>query len=433
MTSSYLMKRIFLIALAIAILVPAMVIGIEVVREPGSDHAELPMTNAGEQIARGRYLASAGNCMACHTTRGGKEYAGGRAIATPFGNIYSSNITPDRETGIGNWTSGDFWRALHNGKSKDGSFLYPAFPYPNYTKVTRADSDAIFAYFRTLAPVKQDNKEHDLRFPYNQRALLAFWRALYFSPGEYRAQAHQSPEWNRGAYLVQGLGHCSACHTSRNALGGSIAKADLAGGMIPMLNWHASSLTADGETGLGDWAVNDITDLLKTGVSQRGAVFGPMAEVVSRSLQHLSPTDIRSMAVYLKSIPKSDTVTAPESVRVAGDAGLVLKQGAKLYEQHCAECHKADGRGAPPAYPPLAGNRSLTVHSVVNPIRIVLNGGYSPSTAGNPRPYGMPPFGAVLTDGEMAAVVTYIRMTWGNHGEPVSPIEVGRFRGAPIE
>jgi mono/diheme cytochrome c family protein len=427
------MKRIFRIALAIAILVPVMVIGIEMIREPGSDQAGVPVENISEQIARGRYLASAGNCMACHTTRGGKEYAGGRAIGTPFGNIYSSNITPDKETGIGTWTSDDLWRALHNGKSKDGSFLYPAFPYPSYTKTTRADSDAMFAYFKTLAPVTQKNKEHDLRFPYNQRVLLAFWRALYFSPGEYQAQPNQSAEWNRGAYLVQGLGHCSACHTSRNSLGGTLAKADLAGGMIPMLNWYASSLTSDAETGLGDWDVKDIADLLQTGVSQRGAVFGPMAEVVSASLQHLSPGDIRSMAIYLQSIPKSDPVVKSESVRVYEDADAVLKRGAKLYEQHCVECHKADGKGAPPAYPPLADNRSLAARSAVNPIRIVLNGGYAPSTAGNPRPYGMPPFSATLTDEEVAAVVSYIRTTWGNNGTLVSPIDVVRFRGVPIE
>jgi mono/diheme cytochrome c family protein len=428
------MKRILFSILAAIVIVPAAVIGIEIMREPGSAEVSVPVADAAGQIARGSYLARAGDCMACHTARGGQQYAGGRAIPTPFGNIFSPNITPDTATGIGTWTANDFWRALHNGKSKDGSFLYPAFPYPNYTKVTRADSDAMFAYFKTLTPVQQANKEHELRFPYNQRILLAGWRALYFRPGVYRAEPNQSAEWNRGAYLVQGLGHCSACHTSRNAFGATDAKADLAGGMIPMLNWYASSLTSDATAGLGDWEAQHIEDLLKTGVSQRGAVFGPMAEVVSESLQHLSKSDIASMATYLKSIPQTGAATTPPSIRVAQqEAESMLKLGANIYEKHCVECHRASGEGIPPAYPPLAGNRSLTTHSALNPIRMVLNGGYPPSTEGNPRPYGMPPFGPVLNDSEVAAVVSYIRHSWGNGGGLVSPAEVGRHRGVPVD
>jgi mono/diheme cytochrome c family protein len=428
------MKRILFFILAAIILIPAVVIGIEIVREPGSDQASIPVANGSEQIARGSYLARAGNCMACHTSRGGKEYAGGRAISTPFGNIFSSNITPDAATGIGKWTSDDFWRALHNGKSRDGSFLYPAFPYPSYTNVTRADSDAIFAYFKTLAPVNQPNKEHELRFPYNQRILLAGWRALYFRPGEYRPEPDKSAEWNRGAYLVQGLGHCSACHTSRNALGATDVKADLAGGMIPMLNWYASSLTSDAEADLGDWEIRHIADLLKTGVSERGAVFGPMAEVVGKSLQHLTDGDVTAMATYLKTLPQTGAPPQPRSMKVsAQEADSVLKLGGKLYEKYCAECHKGNGEGMPPGYPPLSGNRSLTAHSAINSIRIVLNGGYPPSTGGNPRPFGMPPFGPELTDSEVAAVVSYIRNAWGNRADLVSPSEVGGYRGVPVE
>lgn len=427
------MKRILFAVLALVILVPLAVIGTQLASDPGSDQPGIVPANTAEQIQRGEYLARAGNCMACHTSRGGNEYAGGRAIATPFGSIYSSNITPDAETGIGKWTADDFWRAIHNGKSKDGKFLYPAFPYPNYTKVTRADADAMYAYLQTIPPVRQGNKENELRFPYNQRYLLAFWRALYFTPGEFEVQQQESPQWNRGAYLVQGLGHCAACHTARNALGGTIAGGDLAGGMIPMLNWYASSLTSDSGTGLGAWDVKDIADLLKTGVSRRGAVFGPMAEVVSGSLQHLSQTDIDAMAVYLKSVPETGSGKAQQVARPVGNEEAMLKQGAKLYEQLCVECHKADGKGVPPAYPPLAGNQSLSVSSALNPIRIVLNGGYPPSTKGNPRPYGMPPFGSTLNDNEVAAVVSYIRTSWDNKGTLVSPIDVGRARGVPIE
>ena len=433
MNAGRYMKRIFIAVLALAILVPIAVIGIQVASDPGSDRPSVPPANPAEQIKQGAYLAVAGNCMGCHTTRGGNEYAGGRVIATQFGNIYSTNITPDAETGIGTWTVDDFWRALHNGKSKDGQFLYPAFPYPNYTKVTRADSDAMFAYFKTIPPVRQTNKEHDLQFPYNQRILLAFWRTLYFTPGEFQAPKTESEQWIRGAYLVQGLGHCAACHTSRNAWGGTLTGRDLEGGMIPMQNWYASSLTSDSEAGLATWNEKDIADLLKTGVSQRGAVFGPMAEVVSNSLQHLSQSDIDAMAVYLKSIPKADSKPAPDVARTSNDAATTLSQGGKLYERLCVECHQADGRGLPPDYPPLAGNHSLSAQSAVNPIRMVLNGGYPPSTAGNPRPYGMPPFGSTLNDDEVAAVVSYIRSSWGNSGRAVSPIEVSRLRGAPTE
>jgi mono/diheme cytochrome c family protein len=371
--------------------------------------------------------------MACHTARGGKPYAGGRAIPTPFGAVFAPNITPDAATGIGSWSADDFWRALHNGKSKDGRFLYPAFPYTEYTKVTRADADAMFAYLRTLAPVQQANREHELRFPYNQRLLLAGWRALYFRPGVYRNDPSRASDWNRGAYLVQGLGHCSACHTSRNTFGASELDAGLAGGMIPGLNWYAPSLTSNAQAGVGDWEVRHIAELLKTGVSARGTASGPMAEVVGQSLQHLSDADVAAMAGYLKSLPHDGAQpSAAPAEALPQEAERVLKLGAKLYEDHCMTCHKANGAGVPPAYPPLAGNRALTMQTAVNPIRMVLHGGYPPSTGGNPRPFGMPPFGPALNDGEVAAVVSYIRNAWGNRAALVSAAEVGRYRSVPL-
>jgi mono/diheme cytochrome c family protein len=389
---------------------------------------------ADAQLARGRYLALAGNCAGCHTARGGAPYAGGRAVETPFGNVYASNLTPDVKTGLGTWTADDFWRALHHGKSKDGTLLYPAFPYPNYTRVTRADADALFAYLRTLAPVAQPNREHTLRFPYNNRFLLAGWRRLYFTPGVFKPAADRDAEWNRGAYLVQGLGHCNACHTGRDALGGSNLKADLAGGMIPMLNWYAPSLTSDVEAGLGNWQVEHIVELLKTGVSARGAVFGPMSEVVYKSLQHLTDSDARALAVYLKSLPQTPAPADAGGPPVAAaEMQRVMTLGATLYDRNCKECHAVDGNGRPPAYPPLAGNRALTMRSAVNPIRMVLNGGFPPGTAGNPRPYGMPPFRPTLNDDEVAAVVSYIRNSWGNRAGLVSPLEVDRFRSAPMD
>lgn len=427
------MKKILLIILAVISIVPAAIIGIQIFHDPGSDIPSVPVANKEEQVSRGHYLALAGNCMGCHTARGGQQFAGGRAISTPFGSIYAPNITPDEKTGIGSWTANDFWRALHNGKSKDGSFLYPAFPYTNYTNVTRADSDAMFAYFKSLSPVSQSNKEHDLRFPYNQRIMLAGWRTLYFTPGEFTSDQAKSGEWNRGAYLVQGLGHCSACHTSRNALGGEVNSAGLRGGMIPMLNWYASPLTSGRDSGLGNWEVKDIADLLQHGVSDKGSASGPMAEVVRESLQHLSTEDVTAMANYLKSLSQADQPQVAVKHADEEEFKRVMKQGAAIYEKQCVECHRPNGEGMPPGYPPLANNRSLTMTSAVNPIRMVLNGGYPPATKGNPRPYGMPPFGPFLSDTEVAAVVSYMRNSWGNQGLLISPVEVSRNRAVPIE
>ncbi|HSH91537.1 MAG TPA: cytochrome c, partial [Ramlibacter sp.] len=263
-------------------------------RGEGEIHDVPPLVPpTGETVARGGYLVRAGNCMACHTERGGAPLAGGRAIETPFGTVYSSNITPHKETGIGTWNADHFWRALHNGRAKDGRLLYPAFPYPNYTLVTRADADAIYAYLRSVPAVERPNAGHRLYWPYSTQAALAVWRALYFSPGRHEDDAVQSAQWNRGAYLVRGLGHCSACHTTRNALGANSDVMDLSGGLIPMQNWYAPSLTSRSEAGLGDWEPPQIVKLLQSGVAPRGSVLGPMAEVVLQSTQHLSPEDLR--------------------------------------------------------------------------------------------------------------------------------------------
>ncbi len=394
---------------------------------PASSPAAWATTPAN--IQRGAYLARAGDCMACHTMRGGAAYAGGRALETPFGSVVAPNITPDAATGIGNWSADDFWNALHNGKAKDGRLLYPAFPYTNYTRVTRADSDALYAYLRSIAPQRQQNPSHELRFPYNQQWALAAWRLLYFRPGVYQPDTQRDANWNRGAYLVDGLGHCSACHSSRNSLGAS--EAGLSGGLIPQLGWYAPSLTADNEAGLGSWDTAHIEQLLRTGVSPRATVFGPMAEVVARSLQHLSAPDVHAMAVYLKSLPASPEVAS--SAPTGPEVERIIKAGKALYEHHCADCHGADGKGKEGVYPPLAGNRALTTREPVNAIRIVLNGGFAPGTAGNPRPYGMPPYGPVLQDAEVAEVVTYLRASWGNAASAVTPADVNRYRAVPLD
>ncbi|WP_432240967.1 c-type cytochrome [Herbaspirillum robiniae] len=418
---------------AAVIVVPAAVLAWQALRpeDPGSPS---PVTDRAQQVRRGQYLARAGNCMACHTMRGGAAYAGGRAIATPYGAIYSSNITPDRETGIGRWSADDFWRALHHGRSRDGSFLYPAFPFTSYTKLTRDDTDALFAYLQSLPAVGRPNQEHALRFPYDQRFLLAGWRALFFEPGEFRPDAGQSAQWNRGAYLTQGIGHCAACHSERNAFGASVNAGQLAGGMVLGLDWYAPPLNSHADTGLGKWDPAHLQALLKTGVSPHGAVFGPMAEVVGRSLQYLEDDDIAAMALYLKSLPAADAHSdSPARQPEAAEAERIMTQGKKLYGELCVDCHASRGQGVAPDYPPLNGNQAVNGPLAVNAIRVVLNGGFPPSTAGNPYPFGMPPFGPRLSDQEVAAVVSYIRNSWDNRGGFVSPSDVNRYRSVPAE
>jgi mono/diheme cytochrome c family protein len=385
-------------------------------------------------VERGRYLAQAGDCIACHTVPGRRIFSGNRPMPTPFGTLYAPNITPDPETGIGKWTSDDFYKMMHTGRSRDGSLLYPAMPFAAYTKVTRADCDAIFAYLRSVAPVRQRNRAHELRFPYNNRSLLIGWRTLYFTEGEYRPDPTKSAEWNRGAYLVEGLGHCSMCHTAINVLGGSSEAQAFQGGLIPMQNWYAPSLTSNKEAGLGEWDIQDIVDLLQAGVANRGTTYGPMAEVVFNSLQYLSDADARAMAIYLKSLPGADSSAPdPGNTPLSAEATQTFSEGKRVYDLHCASCHGSDGKGKPPHWPPLANNQSIEMRSAVNPIRMVLNGGYPPGTRRNPMPYGMPPFAQALSDVEVAAVVTYIRTAWGNRGAPVTPRESNELRAATVE
>lgn len=424
------MKRALLLAVVViaAALASTLLLRTEAPRAPTAAAPAAPA-----DIGRGEYLALVGDCLACHTVRGGKQYAGGLPMATPFGTLYTPNITPDKETGIGSWSPEEFRRALHEGVGRDGAYLYPAFPYNNYTRVTRADVDAMYAYFMSLPPVRQPNRPHEMRFPYSQRQLLAGWRTLYFSAGEFKPNPNQSAEWNRGAYLVEGLGHCNACHGQRNMLG-AVKDDDVGGGLIPLQNWYAPSLTSNRESGLGDWDAKDIVDLLRTGVSARGAVFGPMSAVVSHSLQNMTLGDLAAMAVYLKSQVEKGAAAEATQVRPSQQqAGAMMKEGAAIYEKHCAECHQPDGTGVPRVYPPLAKNRSILGSHPNNPIRMVLLGGFPPSTEGNPRPYGMPPFAYDLSDREVAAVVTYIRQSWGNNAPPVSPVEVGASRGVRID
>ena len=384
---------------------------------------EEPLSPAGStastpaQIERGAYLARAGNCAACHTARGGEVYAGGKGIPTPFGTVYAGNLTP-ATTGLGEWTAAEFWRAMHHGRSKDGRLLYPAFPYPSFTLVTRDDSDAIFAYLRSLPAVEQPPRLHELSFPYNTQLALAVWRALYFKPSSFEPQAQQSTAHNRGAYLVRGLGHCAACHATRNALGASANNGAMDGSVVAMQNWYAPPLGPYGDDKAA--YVRTTVDLLKNGISQHSSAKGLMAEVVSSSTQHLRDDDLKAIAEYLSALPQPSlaTIAANEATPE------VMKLGATIYSKHCADCHGKQGQGVPSIYPVLAGNRNVTLSNTSNLLQIVKGGGFAPSTAANPRPYGMPPFAQTLKDDELAAVITYVRNSWGNRGSAVSVVEV---------
>lgn len=412
------MKRLFIIFISGSLLLMPLASNLVL-----AETAEL-------QLQQGAYLARVGNCAGCHTTRGGEPYAGGRKLRTPFGDFVTPNITPDSETGIGQWNEEDFWRAMHHGQSKDGRYLYPVFPYIEYTKVTRQDSDKIFAYLHSLSPVSQINPPHKIISPYDKQLLLFLWRTWYFKDGVYEPDHSKSEEWNRGAYLVQGLGHCNACHTSRNVWGAS-EDGELTGGEIMGTYWYAPSLISPLEAGVGDWPIETIVELLSTGITSHAVTSGPMATIVRQSLQHLSKDDMRAMAVYLKSIGKKEADVKktrkippmPEAVR------QYLTKGESVYEKHCQDCHGDSGQGKPDIYPPLAGNRSVTMISPLNTIRSVLYGGYPPSTAGNLRPYGMPPYQHIIHDNEIAQVVSYIRNAWGNFGSLVSPFDVDQSRG----
>ena len=422
-----MLRRIVFLLVGIGLLLALaaiVLVGLNLRGEDKLPPAPTPFESSQALVERGRYLALAGNCAGCHTVRGGAPYAGGLGIGTPFGTIFASNLTPNEKSGIGSWSVDHFWRAIHNGRSKDGHLLYPAFPYPSFTKLKREDSDALYAYLRTVPPSDRPNTEHALRFPYNTQLALAVWRALSFKPGMFEADPAKPAEWNRGAYLVEGAGHCIACHGARNSLGATQDQRGLSGGLIPGENWYAPALTSPREAGVADWELQHIVSLLKTGTSPRGSVMGPMADVVWGSTQHLTEQDLGAIAQYLRQLPQEAPPPAPAGPLARDPA--VMARGASIYAQRCAYCHGDQGEGAPGAYPPLAGNRQANMESAANLVQILRLGGFLPATAGNPRPYGMPPFGHVLDDQDIAAVLTYVRGSWGNDAPSVSPAEAMR-------
>jgi mono/diheme cytochrome c family protein len=356
---------------------------------------------------RGEYLARAGDCVSCHTASGGAPYAGGLRIDTPFGYMLAPNITPDPATGIGRWSADDFYRALHDGVNKLGQDMYPTMPYDFYTKMPRTDVDAIFAYLRTIKAVRNAVVINHLDFPFDQRWSMAGWRELYFNEGIFKPYPGKSASWNRGAFLVEGPGHCSDCHSPRNLLGAIEQSKDFTGAAID--GWFALNLTNDIATGLGDWTVDDIATYLKTGTYKaRTTSLGPMAEVIRNSMRYLTDADLHAIGDYLKSLPPDSTLRTgrkrPDPTRQAG---------AQLYLDHCAGCHQASGRGIPGVFPPLAGNGVVLAPDPADILRVVdtgipARGGYIP----------MPSFADVLTDQQVTDVANYVRTSWGNTATP---------------
>lgn len=358
---------------------------------------------------RGEYLARVGNCAGCHTAPGGPPYAGGRVVQSEFGTFYAPNLTPDSETGIGAWSAADFRRSMREGRLPDGSALYPACPYPNFTRILDQDLDALYAYLRRLPAVSHVTPAHQLAFPYSVRALARAWQWLYFKPAPFQPSPQRSDTWNRGAYLVEGLGHCSACHAARGRLGAVNTEPSAPGGLIRQ--WYAPSLYSSAEAGLQQMSVAEGARLLREGKAGDASMLGPMAVVVAQSLQYLSEADALAMAEYLHSLPDVDVAhrrprSWSERRRETAEA-----LGAEVYGEHCADCHGDKGEGSIAA-PALAGNRAVAAADPSNLHNIVRLGGYPPSTEGNPRPYGMPPF-AQLGERELGAVVDYIRLEWG--------------------
>jgi len=391
----------------------------------------VPADTSAQQA--GRYLALVGNCQGCHTRPDGPPFTGGRAISTPFGTVYSSNLTPAK-TGLAVWTADDFWRALHHGQSRNGRLLNPAFPYTNFRLVTRADSDALFAYFMGLEPLEAVQPPNALRWPFNTQWALQLWRRLYLPtaepPPQPVPQRVSDVQRQRGAYLVQGLGHCSVCHMPRNVLAGNPDILSLEGGAIAGQSWYAPSLLDPLDGGVQDRPASEVLQLLQSGRGGSDRVSGPMAEVVRHSLQHWSRPDIDAAVAYLQSLPR---LAAADRGPVPALRPSVVASGATLYEKHCADCHGARGEGIRSAdgqwaYPPLRGNRTVLQTTPLNLVQTVLYGGFGPSTAGNPRPFGMPPYVLALSEQELGDLLSFIRMAWGNRAPPVSALDVQHLR-----
>ena len=379
---------------------------------PDGPHADL--------LRRGRYLTTAGDCVSCHTRAGGQPFAGGLGLRTPFGVIYSANLTSDGRSGIGAWSDDDFYRAMSRGIGRNGQHLYPAFPYPHFTIVRREDTDAILSWLKTVPAVRYTPPANLLPFPMDIRASMTAWNAAFFDDRAFVPDPKQSAEWNRGAYLVNGLGHCGACHSPKNIAGASQRDRHLQGGELNQ--WVAPNLTGDERTGLGRWSAEDIVEYLRTGRNAHANAGGPMAEVVSYSTSLLTGEDLGAIATYLKSQP------AHADNMAAGVDAASMQRGAAIYSDACASCHLEGGQGQSRRFPPLTGDAVAQQRNPVGVLHIILAGSRTGPTPERPTAFTMPSFAWKLSDQEAADVATFIRNSWGNRAPPVDPARVADLR-----
>jgi mono/diheme cytochrome c family protein len=399
-------------------------------------------------VARGAYLAKAADCAGCHTaTPQGRPpqpsapFAGGLPVRSPFGIIWSSNITPDPDAGIGRYRYEDFVRAVRDGIAPGGKHLYPAMPYPSFAKISDDDMHALYAYFmHGVQPVAKRPPQTELPFPFNQRWALVFWNEFFAPHERFKPNENRSAAWNRGAYLVQALGHCGACHTARGPAFeergyNETDRLFLTGGTVD--HWFAPNLTGDAASGLGRWSQADIASFLKHGHGAGAAAFGSMVEVVENSGQYLTDTDLQAISTYLKTlVPRRKSGfadTDPSKRERTVDVlrtGAINQPGAGLYRGFCARCHHDDGMGEPNKYPRLAGSAVVLAPRTTSLVRLLIEGGSSAKTEGGPKPQHMPAFGGKLTDTEMARVLTFVRNAWGNQAAPVTTRQVREVRTA---
>jgi len=377
--------------------------------------------NQFDQLERGRYMAVLGDCAGCHTVPGGAPFAGGVALQTPFGKLVAPNITPDAETGIGKWSADDFRRMMKTGIGHNGVRLYPAMPYPAYSRMSDGDIGDLWVYLNALQPVKNEIVANQLPFPFNVRLSLAGWNWLNFTPADFTANPQKSAEWNRGAYIVEGPGHCGVCHSPKTWSGADKTNVALAGAVLQ--GWMAPKITAAARDGLGQWSLDDITGYLKTGTNRFDIASGPMAEVVSNSTSKMTDADLRAVAVYLKDLPgETETRTA-----IAADSAA-MRTGAAIYADNCSACHGGNGEGAPKLFPRLSGNALMQQADATSLIRVVLAGSQAGATHAAPTTPAMPSLAWRLNDAQVADVLTYVRNTWGNAATAVSADDVAKLR-----
>jgi mono/diheme cytochrome c family protein len=377
---------------------------------------------ASDLIERGRYLAIAADCAACHTKSGGKPYAGGVALDTPFGTLIGPNITPDPEAGIGAWTDDEFVAALRNGRGRGGIRLYPAMPYPAYTKMTRDDALAIRAYLQTVEPAPDKIDPNQLPFPFRIRSTMIVWNALNFTPGRLQADPTKSAQWNRGRYLVDALSHCGTCHTPKTIMGADKNSAYLKGGVLQ--DWFAPNITADDRRGIGRWSVADLVTYLKTGANPDAVATGDMSEEIVHSSSNMTDDDLNAIAVYLKSVVPAQE-NAPPAL-AATDARMVA--GQAIYKDNCAGCHTDAGTGIPRLFARLAGSHAVQSADPTTLIRVVVAGSQGVATPDAPTAPAMPSFGWRLDDAQVAAVLTYVRNSWGNAASAVTSSQVSKIK-----